>query len=58
MMLSICFLLKPKETKYVDLFLGGPRHKPRGVSRGSPWLLRYLYNHLLKSYCKYVKMYV
>ena len=33
-----------KQNNYVDLFLGGPRHKPRGVSRGSPWLLRYLYN--------------
>ena len=41
MLLSICFWPKPKETKYVDLFLGGPCHKPRRVSRGSPWLLHY-----------------
>ena len=44
MLLNICFWLKPKETKYVDLLLGGPHHKPRRVSRGSPWLICYLYN--------------
>ena len=36
MLLSICVWLKPKETVYVDLFLGGPRHKP--LIDGMRWL--------------------